>query len=1018
MLRFTGDGIKAAFGSQGSREDDAERAVRAGLQMLSDAAVLTERVRRDLGFEGFGARVGIHTGPVLLGGGFEAERSAMGRAVHLAARMEQSAPVGRLRISEGTWMLVRGRFVAEEQPPLTVKGHDEPLRTWLVEAVIDEPEPPHGGLEGIAVPLVGRDAELTQLLTHRAASIEAGRSGAALVLADAGFGKTRLRRELLRALDLREGSPGLLQARANPSSVLQPYGLVRQLLARAFGISDDLAADAARAHLHAGLTPWLGAHAEGSVACIGHLIGLDFGEAEAVRSVGAAELRTRAFEALREALHAMARVGPLTIVLEDLHWADDASLEFVRTLLAPHDVPLWILLLARPTLLEGGRRLPLPASPHGVRLDLGALPESAGRALLDGLLAPLQDAPETLKQALLERAEGNPLFLEALVRMLIDDGVIDASGHPWRLRSEELAALRVPPTLVGVLQARLDALPPLELRALQSASIIGPVFWHDALHAVDAHAVAALPALLERNLVVRRAASAFADVVEYRFAHQLLQETAYGTVLQQQRRDGHARLAQWLAGRVADRAGEFLAITAQHYEQAGDSAAALDYWDRAQADAVGRFAHDAALHFIDRALAQPALTDARWHSYLLSTRYKVLQHLARQEEADAALAALEQFAQAQDDAVMRAEAKGHRMLRADYEGRPAEALALAQEIIALCADAADELAAPALSLAYGELAWLAAQEGRSADVERLVETGIEQARIAERLPRRLGRPIGRENSLRSIAIGALIEQARFVEAIEAIAVARAAAGTKLNAYDRFNLMSREWLALRGLGRLDEAWALTAELRRLAEVTGIVRLQAPPLLSAAEIALLRGDHETAEAMLERAAEAVAKVDGGFDVPWLQELRGRLALARGDRDGSRAAWLEAISANEARGREAAASQLGCELALVELRCGNAESARARVEAALAFVASDPARQPLGPEALVAAVAVLESLGDPRAASLRGELRRRLEQQLVQLDRVDDRRRLVSSLPAWRDAVRLLGDAHLLDLSSHAR
>ena len=165
VLRFTGDGLKATFGSVGTREDEAVHAVRAGLEILQAAEDHAQQVRQQLHVVGFGVRAGIHTGAVLLGGGAEAERGALGHAVNLAARMEQSAPVGRLRISHDTWSLVRGLFRVQAQAPLWVKGHDEPLLTYLVLGAESNVErAAQRGIEGLATPMIGRDAELGRLL--------------------------------------------------------------------------------------------------------------------------------------------------------------------------------------------------------------------------------------------------------------------------------------------------------------------------------------------------------------------------------------------------------------------------------------------------------------------------------------------------------------------------------------------------------------------------------------------------------------------------------------------------------------------------------------------------------------------------------------------------------------------------------------------------------------------------------------------------------------------------------------
>ena len=312
VLRFTGDGLKAAFGAQGLREDEAEHAVCAGLGILKEARAHAERVRGSHGIEPFSARVGVHSGPVVLGAGIEADRSAMGHAVHLAARMEQSAPVGRLRISHETWALVRGLFRVEPLPPLVVKGHDEPLMTYLVLGANADPErAAQRGVEGVTPPIIGRDAELAALLARIDEVCAARKPAAMCVVAEAGVGKTRLRNELLQALRARAvgaAVPRVLQARARPSSTLQPLGLVHQLVTRWLGIADDLDASAARERLGQGMVASLRGVEAGIVSTardaaqaaaarvgrLGHLLGLDFGSRPGVRALGGRELRSRA----------------------------------------------------------------------------------------------------------------------------------------------------------------------------------------------------------------------------------------------------------------------------------------------------------------------------------------------------------------------------------------------------------------------------------------------------------------------------------------------------------------------------------------------------------------------------------------------------------------------------------------------------------------------------------------------------------------------------------------------------
>lgn len=1005
ILNIMGDGIHAGFGVEGLREDEAERAVRAGLQILDRAASHAERVQSEFGVEGFGVRVGIHTGPVLLGGGPEAERSAMGRAVHLAARMEQSAPVGRLRVSHSTWTQVRGLFRSEAQAPIQVKGFEEQLRTWLITGVESDPDASvRRGPEGVSTTMVGRESVLAALTSLMARAVQEGRLQAALVRGDAGVGKTRLRRELLSALSLQDGQPGLLQARAHPSSLLQPYGLLRQLLARWLGIADDMPVAQARTRLVDGLAPWLGEEAASRAPRIGVLLGMDFSADPAVAGMPPSELRVQAFAALRDALFALARHTPLLLVLDDLHWADDASLAFVRSLLAPAEAQLALLLLARPELDERPGAL-TPAEGFDLEvIELTALGGGDSENLLRALLAPLPEVPASLQTLLLQRAAGNPFFLEALVGMLIDDGVIDTSAHPWRLHAERLQALRVPATLVGVLQARLDALSARALAALQSASIVGPVFWDAALGAVMDDAPAALPALEQRALIAARSSSAFSDTSEHAFAHQLLHDATYETLLKDQRRAGHARVAQWLAERLRGRAGEFLAIAAEHYERAGDSAKALEYWDRAYRDARQRFALNSALAFIDRALAQPALADAKLRFSLLMGRATMLDFVGESKKAQAARADAAAFAEQQNDDAMRAAVLVAEMLRADHEGRPEEARRLAERALEMAGG--HQSAAGDAALAHGELAWLALQQADYEEAARQVAAGIVHARVAATLPARLGGFHGYEQQLRMIEMTVLLNQGRYVAALHAIGHMRVEFGGRLSPHDRASLLTRECVALRALGRPGEAVRTAEEGVTIARQSGVLRLLAGALETLAWALLDQGRLDDLAKTLNDLEPVARDSDGGFELPELFELRGRLAAAGGDNDAVATHLRAAVDGFAAQQRQRRAWPSRAALAALELHRGSTESARAAVHGLLQEADAAPGgRRSLQPEALVECFDVLATLGDTAADSLAQDLRRRLDEQLADLPDETARAQLITNVPYWRRAVTLL-------------
>ncbi|WP_425260867.1 ATP-binding protein [Rubrivivax sp. RP6-9] len=598
VLRFTGDGVKAAFGMDEAREDDAERAVRAGLAILQAGRVQAEAATRLHGIGGLAVRVGVHTGDVALGAGVEDDNTAMGAAVNIAARMEQSAPPGGLRISHDTWSQVRGLFDAVPQPPLQLKGLDAPVQTYLVQAARDRGVAQvERGLQGLRTPLVGRQPELQRLQQTVALARQTRQLQALTLVGDAGLGKSRLLRELLAGLkDCR-----LLVLRSQPDGLLRPWGLLRNLLAVQCGVADTDSAALARHKVVEGLGPWFATHGARQAELIGQLSGLDFTDSVHVQGLDPRGLRDQALTALRAYLQGLAARGDTlpVLVAEDLHWADDGSLEMLQHLQAhAAELPLALVMTARPPLLA---RHPDWGTPEGC-LALQPLAPVHGDALAHALLQRVAEVPPRLTELIVGRAEGNPYYMEELVRRLIDDGVIAIDGPRWTVQPGRLDTLRLPTTLVGLLQARLDALPPDERRAARQASVVGHVFWDDALQALDAQAPRALPALQRAAFVKTRATSDFEGTTERQFDHHLLHQVTYDTLLKAERRQGHGAAARWLAARTQGRGAEFLAMTGEHAERAGETVLAIDCFEQAGLEAQRRFANAAATAWLQRAL--------------------------------------------------------------------------------------------------------------------------------------------------------------------------------------------------------------------------------------------------------------------------------------------------------------------------------------------------------------------------------------------------------------------------------
>ena len=549
VLQYTGDGMLAAFGAEEATEGDVESAVRAGLAIIEDSKAQSDTARREHGVADFAVRAGLHTGTVLLGAGVDADSSIRGATVNVAARMEQSAPPGRLRISHDTYQHVRGLFEFGEPALIQVKGIEQPLRTYLVERAKPRAfRVASRGIEGVHTRMIGREAELAVVRSSFAATGIERQARALTIVGEAGLGKSRLLAEFQQTLDL--DACWLLLGRAHPRSALHPYGLLRDMLLGQEQLAESDSGEAARRKLIDRLGPLFRGEGEAPVHLIGHLIGLDFSASPHVQEVIADEERCRdlAFDACLLCLRRLGETRPVVIVLDDLHWADVQTLGFIRRLLqANRDTPLLTLIMTRPTLYEEKGDWPGEDIAHE-RLDLKPLDKDVSQQLAEALLERLDGIPAALRAVITDGAEGNPFYMEELVKMLIDDGVIEVDAERWRVLPEKLLAAHVPTTLTGVLQARLDALDVRERTALQNAAVVGHVFWEQALAAIEPDAVEALPTLLRRQLVVRRDGQV--DAGEYTFQHHLLHQVTYAGVLKEQRRRGHERVGAFWSTRA------------------------------------------------------------------------------------------------------------------------------------------------------------------------------------------------------------------------------------------------------------------------------------------------------------------------------------------------------------------------------------------------------------------------------------------------------------------------------------
>ena len=1023
VLQYAGDNLLAVFGADEAQEDDAERGVRCGLALLAGTQALAQAVQARHGIGGFDVRVGIHTGPVLLGGGVDAGHSIRGSTVNIAARMEQSAPAGGLRISHATYAQVRGVFDVAPQPPIDVKGIDEPMLTYFVlRAKPRAFRVATRGIEGVATRMVGRASELARLQDAFKRLYSAGKLAVVTVVADAGIGKSRLLYEFQNWAEARPEAFYLFRGRADPQTRSQPYGLLRDILAWRLQIADDDSMQAARQKVEQGIAPLFAADdgdamAQAHAHLLGHLIGLDFSDSPHVRGIkdDAKQIRSRGFHVAAQMLRRVAAQGgaPIVLLLDDLHWADDDSLDFLSHLTQVNrDVPMLMLGLTRPELFE--RRADWAARAVGAewvagdpgdgpqRIDLGPLDKGLSRALADELLQRLPEVPAALRELVTGGAEGNPFYMEELVKMLVDEGAIVTSADQWSVNPDKLLAANLPQTLTGVLQARLDALMPAEKLALQQASVIGFVFWDQALAAIDPRAPDAMPRVTQRAMVVAHQDAGFEGVREYAFSHQVLHHATYDTVLKRLRRDYHAKAGAWLAGLSGARANDFLGLAAEHFEQAGDAPNACEYFARAATHAAGRYAHEAVLGYAGRALALSGADESaesllmRWR--LLDVRERTLDLQGRRKEQQADIDALHGLAEALDDDTRRAEVAWRRsdiaLRTADFhtmESAARQAMALAERAGAV-----------ALGLrAQQRLAVALATLGDTAAGRAIAQSSLAAARA-------LGLRSAEALALSALAVVAN-EQEDWMGSLEALQqklrVERELGNRRSICTTLVNL-GAAWLEL---GEQSQARRHLEEGLRLARAVGDRATECYPLLSLAVLALRQGDAASARAHAQSALGiAVAMHDSLIEANALCRL-GDAELALGRHDAAAAAFerahATAVALKHVRQYDAAAG-----LARVALARGELPQSLAPVQALIDHLAAGGTL--LGtdsrPIRLTCHLA-LARVGDPRAAEVLADAYAELQTRAAGitdaalrdsfLNEVSEHRRIIAAWAARR-------------------
>jgi class 3 adenylate cyclase/tetratricopeptide (TPR) repeat protein len=876
--KFAGDAVHAAFGAIQTHEDDAHRAARAALAMR--AAVI------ELGLE---ARIGIEAGELVI----ESADATFGtgEAINLAARLQQAARPGEILIGPTAHRLAAGSIVVEDAGPLELKGFGAPLRAWRL---VDALESSARAL-GTRSPLVGREAELQLLENTFTRTLRDRRAHLFTIFGEAGIGKSRLAREFVDGVE----RASVLTGRCLPYGEGVTYWPLGEMIKAAAGIADDDPLEEAFEKLRA-------CCAEDAVADV---LGLASGLLEALESEhGAQEISWAA----RDVMSRLAEVQPLILVFEDIHWAEGPLLDLIEYLADGVRAPLLILCLARPELLDtregwGGGRV------RSTAIEVEPLSDDESEELVGNLLTQLAstdgEPTPAVTRELLERTEGNPLFVEETIRMLLESGSDRATDLE-----------RVPDTLQALIAARIDHLPVDAKRLLQRAAVVGRIFWRGALMhlspdivGIDAH----LDDLLERELLLREPRSSVSGETAYRFRHLLIREVAYAGMSKDSRAQYHARFADWLGERAGD---ELVEIRAYHLDASVELLTELDGAPPAE------LAETTAATLVKA--AKRALARESWPT----ARRLGLRAVELRPTVGARWVAARAAWRLQDWAAVKIEMEKVRELAREEDDRALEALALtglgeaalkrdgdppaARELVDAALGLLEGLSEPvahfdALVVRATISAWLSDVESMIAYMERAYTLALDAGR--KDLQTIAAQALAQTHIVRFELDEAETLLTRALELAGESGSMRARAGAAL-AYAWFLMVKDE---------LDAAETLLEEVRATAVELAVEPVAAAALAKLAWIARRRGDLKRAEKLLR---ESLRIFTSRGDLGALPDLKAALATTLADAGKVDEAERLAIEARAAAGRDDIACQVEAAQALAAVRAAQGRDAEA--------------------------------------------------------------------------------------------
>lgn len=609
--KYTGDGLMALFGAPIAHENNAELAIRAALDMHVDVGALSKKLKGQLGTE-LRVHIGLHTGPVIVGGigsDYLMNYTAIGDTVNLAQRLEQAASPGMTLVSEAIFRQTRAMFEFNPSPTLQLKGVSQPIKGYQVLGILPKPARVRG-IEGLRAPMIGRDHEFSQLKQAVQNLVIHKKGQFVLITGEAGIGKSRLTAEMKASLDL--STVQVIEGQSLTYRRLVAYWIFLDALRNCLGVVTDMPSLFLKERLIQVVHQNMDSRGEEILPYLEHMLSLDPSDktaAERIQFLDAIQLRQQIFLSLRDFFIAISRKKPLILILEDLHWADQASLDLLLFLLESiHQSPILIVAISRlfqeGTLnkIEEWARQSSQESYHPI--DLHGLSEDQSEQLLTQLLdAP--ELPELLRDSILRRAAGIPFYLEEILRMLIDEGMFKRINNRWKIvPGKNTDALRVPETLEGLILARFDRLDGIKRRVLQVASVIGLQFSVPVLRMVlqtidNIRLEEILSELIQREFITPQSDS---PVTEYAFRHTLMSDAIYKTILKKERSELHGLIGEAIEAIHIHRLEDHIEILARHYSWSSRKDRALHYLILAGEKAARNNSNEQARQHYEQAL--------------------------------------------------------------------------------------------------------------------------------------------------------------------------------------------------------------------------------------------------------------------------------------------------------------------------------------------------------------------------------------------------------------------------------